>query len=165
MKKRRAKSGVTIIELVITIVIVGVLVGSSSMFIKETMDIWRFMSFRNEVVGRGRLALARMVREIRRVRDTVSVITATSSQFRFYDSSDTDIAFLLSGTNLMRNSTMLAQGVSGLTFTYYDANGASITSPAVSPNETTIKVIKISFTVTYGTQTKTVTAQVYPRNL
>lgn len=155
----------TLIELIMVIVIVGVLTAASSMYIKETMDLWRFLSFRNEVVSQVRLALIRMQREIRLVKDDLSVLTATASRFRFIDLHDNTIDYQLSGSNLMRNSDILAANVTSLTFTYYNNTNTLISTPLVSPNLTDIYRIGITLVIWSGNQTKTLFSQVYPRNL
>lgn len=157
--------GVTLIELIMVITIVGILTTVSSMYIKETIDLWRFLSFRSEAVAQGRLALLRMAREIRQIQNDASVRIAETSRFQFDDMSAAMITYELSGSNLLRNSDILASGVSGLTFTYYDTSNQEIASPDVSPNPTNIYRIDISVTIESGGQTKALRTQVYPRNL
>ena len=175
MKKNRIK-GLTLVELIIVITIVGILAGASSMYIKETIDMWRFMTFRSEIVSQGRLAVMRMAREIRQVRDGFSVYNTTNAnQFSFTDVHETDdrrIAFRLTGTQLKRtlidtdgnqtNDDTLASGVTSLVFVYYDKTGQAIT-PVFSP--TNIYWVKMSVVLSSGTQSKTLTIMVHPRNL
>lgn len=162
MKKLKNK-GVTLIELIMVITIVGILTTASSLYIKETIDLWRFLSFRSEAVAQGRTALLRMEREIRQIRDNAAVIAASVSQLRFFDINNIDINFNLSGGDLMRNADILASGVNGLTFTYFNSANQAI-SPIVSPT-TDIYRIDISVTIQSGGQSKTLRTQAYPRNL
>lgn len=152
--------GVTLIELIMTITIVGILTAVSSLYIKETIDLWRFLSFRSEAVAQGRTALFRMEREIRQIRDNAAVIAASVSQLRFFDINNVDINFTLSGGDLMRNADILASGASDLTFTYYNSANQAIVNPT-----TDIYRIDISVTIQSGGQSKTLKTQVYPRNL
>lgn len=171
LKSFKSSKSVTLIELVMLIVIVGILAGVSSMYIKETIDLWRFLSYRSEVVAQGRLAVMRMEREIRQVRDKDSILTANSSRFRFIDRSATTIDYQLSGNNLMRNTDVLATGVTGLTFCYYDNNNQSACAPTAacscSPvsDTTVIYRIVIKMDISAGNETKHLETQVYPRNL
>lgn len=162
---RTHNKAVTLIELIMVITIVGILTTVSSMYIKETIDLWRFLSFRSEIVSQGRLALLRMTREIRQIKDANSVTTATASAFSFTDINNNPIGFSLSANNLLRNTDILAGGASNLTFTYYDSANQQIAVPVVSPNPTNIYRIDISATIAAGGQTKTLRTQVYPRNL
>ncbi|OGX31978.1 MAG: hypothetical protein A3D27_01995 [Omnitrophica WOR_2 bacterium RIFCSPHIGHO2_02_FULL_46_37] len=162
---RHKAKAVTLIELIMAITIVGILTTAASMYIKETIDLWRFVTFRSEVAAQVRTALIRMGREIRQLKDALSVYTATAGRFRFDDINANNIDYQLSGSNLMRNADILAGGVSGLSFTYYDADNNAITAPLVSPSNTDIRRINISLSIQSGTQSKTLTTQVYPRNL
>ena len=94
----------------------------------------------------------RMTREIRTVRDDASVATASSGQFRFIDAGDKDITYSLSSTNLNRTengtANLLAENVSSIAFTYYDAGGTAIPAPTVSPSATDIRRVRINLTLT-----------------
>ncbi|MFA6217422.1 MAG: prepilin-type N-terminal cleavage/methylation domain-containing protein [Candidatus Omnitrophota bacterium] len=167
------KKAVTLIELVTVMVIVGVLTATSSLYVKGVIDLWRFISFRSESVSQGRMALMRMSREMRQIKDALSVYTAGSSEFRFMDVSDTMIRYRFSGNALIRGSNtienVLVSGLSAVTFTYYNANNAPIASPLLNPQESDIYRIKIAMVfVSSGsdrTLDKTVTAQIFFRNL
>lgn len=173
MSKKNQK-GVTIIELIMAIVIVGALVGGSAMYIKEIIGLWRFLSFRSEAVSQARIALVRISREIRQAN---SINTAQSSRINFgaadlgeddVDLLDDTVEFYLNNSNELRrvfNSDnsgqgyVLASGVSGPIFVYYDAD------KAVTAQIDRIKMISITLTVTAATQSKTLRTLVYPRNL
>ena len=162
---QKSRRGFTLIELIMVIIIVGVLTGISSLYIKETIDLWRFLTFRNEVISQERIALMRMSREIRQIKDAYSITSANAQQFQFTDSNSAPIGYLLSGSNLLRNADVLAERVSALTFTYYNKTNQIIATPQVAPNKTDIYLININMTVQSGTQSKTLKTQVYPRNL
>ena len=160
--------GVTLIELVMVIVVAGILAGSSSMFIKETIDLWRFLSFRSEVVSQERMALMRMGRETRQIKNKASIAAAEVARFGFHDSNENDIEYQFASGNLTRKSgvnptDILVSNVSSLTFTYYDVNSQVLVNPTLTP-ETNIRRILITLTVGAGLQSKTLKMQVYPRN-
>lgn len=163
--ERLGRKGITIIEFIIVISIVGILAAVSSLYISETINLWQFLSFRNELVSQERMALMRMVREIRQINDDFSVITANAARFQFDDINDNRIDYRLQGVDLMRNTDVLISGVDSLAFTYYDENNTVIGAPVVSPGRTNIYRIEITLTVRFGNQSKTLTSRVYPRNL
>ena len=154
--------GTTLIELIMVITIVGVLVGVSSMYIKETIDLWSFLSFRTEAVAKQRMSLMRMAREMRQIKSNATIYNATATQFRFQDMNNATIEYILNATNVMRNADILVNNVNNLTFSYYDVNNTVVAVPVV--NLTSIRRISINMTVQSGNRTKTVATQVYPRN-
>lgn len=159
--------GFTIIEIIMAIVIVGILAGASSMYIMETVNLWRFLSFRNESVSQGRAAMVRMAREIRGL---ASITTAGPSELQFDDLAGTTINYQLSGGNILRNARVLANDAQNLQFCYYNSNSSPACSPLCSCSVDSadlndIKRISIELTVQSGSQTKTLRTQIWPRNL
>jgi prepilin-type N-terminal cleavage/methylation domain-containing protein len=157
--------GLTLIETVMTIAIVGILAGGSMFYIRQVIDLWDFISFRSEIVSQGRMALMRMSREIRQIRNSTSILNANSNRFRFGDVNDVIIDYYFSGSSLMRNSDTQASGVRRVVFTYYNQTSQEIAVPLVSPQNTDIRRVKILLEIFSGSQNKTVETQVWPRNL
>lgn len=164
MKKNK---GFTLVELVIVITIVGISAVTIGTILLGTVKAWTFKFNRSDILWDGRLAINRIAREIRTVRDNASVTTASSSQFRFIDAGNVDITYSLSSTNLNRTengtANLLAENVSSLSFTYYDAVGAVIPSPTVSP-VTNIKRVRINLTLIKNGQTFYLQSDSMPRN-
>ena len=164
MKK---ENGFTLIEVIIVITIVGIVSVIIGSMLLGVVKAWTFKINRNDILWDGRLAINRMTREIRTVRNDASVTTASSSQFRFIDSANIDITYSLSSTNLNRTengtANLLAENVSSLSFTYYDAAGTVIPSPTVSPT-TDIKRVRINLTLTKNGQTFYLQSDNMPRN-
>jgi prepilin-type N-terminal cleavage/methylation domain-containing protein len=158
-------NGVTLIELIIVITVVGILAAGSASYISGIVDSWTFLSFRSDVVSQSRLALSRMTREMRDIKNSTAVLFATGTYLRFIDSSNATINYTVTSNNLMRNSDVLAAGVSRLAFTYYDKTKTVIPAPIVAPSNTDIYMIGISLNVTSGSESKSVGTRVFPRNL
>lgn len=168
----RRRKGVTIIELIMGIVIVGTLAGISSMYIKQVMDLWNFINFREETSSQGSAALIRIARELRQA---TGITTADAANLIFSadldaDGTDDSVQYLRNaGSELRRifNSNgqgdILSSGINSLDFTYYDGNNAALARPVADPSE--IKRIKINLTMQSGSQTKTLKTQIWPRNL
>jgi len=164
MKKEK---GFTLIEIIIVITIVGIVSVIIGSMLLGVVKAWTFKINRNDILWDGRLAINRMTREIRTVRNDASVTTASSSQFRFIDSANIDITYSLSSTNLNRTengtANLLAENVSSLGFTYYDAAGTVIPSPTVSLT-TDIKRVRINLTFAKNGQTFYLQSDSMPRN-
>ena len=164
MKRR----GFTLIELIVVITIVGIIAGVVGFVLFGAVDAWTFRFKRAGLLSDGRLAINRMVREIREVKDLTSVITANTSQFRFKDTDDTDITYSLNGSDLDRTedaaTNTLAENVSTLSFTYYDSNGSAISTPVVSPSATDIRRVLIDLTLTKDGEDVYLESESVPRN-
>jgi len=153
MKKDK---GFTLVELVIAIIIIGITASTVGFMMLGVIKAWTFKFNRSDILWDGRLALGRMTREIREVRNTTSVTTASSSQFRFFDTGGADITYSLSSTDLNRTENgipnLLAENVSNLAFTYYNLSGTVILAPTVSPSATNIRRVRIDLTLTKNGQ-------------
>ncbi len=164
-RKGRGSEGVTLIEMAMVIVIISVLVGGLGWFIVRAVDTWIFVNFRSDIVSQGSIAMDRMVREILQLKDDKSVFTATSNDFKFDDVDDNSIEYKVSGTTLLRNNYVIANGLQSLEFKYYDVNGNELSSPDVSPNSTDIWRVVVKMTFQKGNEQATLQSQSHPRNL
>ena len=164
----KAKGGFTLIELVIVITIVGIAASIIGAMLLGTINAWTFKVNRYDLLWDGRLALDRMTREIRAIKNTTSVTTASSAQFRFINTGNVDITYSLSSTNLNRtengSANLLAENVSSLAFTYYDANGNTIATPTVSPSATNIRRVRINLTLTKNGENVYLQSDSSPKN-
>ena len=165
LQVRTKQCGVTLIELVMVIAIVGILAAMSSGYINQVISTWQTVSFRMETVSQMRIALDRMSRDMRQVKNSTSVLLAGANVFRFVAGDDTMVTYNISGTNVLRNNAVLAAGASRLGFTYYDAAGSLLVNPDVSPDKTDIRRITITLEIRSSVENKTMAVQVYPRNL
>lgn len=184
LNKIRSKRGFTLIELVMVIVIVGTLTSVSSMYIRETINLWRMLSFRNEVISIGRMALKRMAREMRQMKlrtqsyEPIQEAQAGQLRFVFKDGAvETDVQYSLSGTDLMRNNItvsnndILAKNITGLQFCYYNktngnacASGALCACTVPTANLADIYRIVVKMDIS-SVENKHLETQVFPRNL
>jgi len=163
----RNESGITLIELVLSIVLIGIIgIVAASAFMFSTQSVLTGNNVR-EATQVNRIAMDRMVREIRNVEDNTSVVAAGASTFTYVDTGGSNISFTLAGTNLNRVSATtdtLAANVSGLTFTYLDNTGTPIGAPAVSPAATNIWWVQIALTVGTGSSAVQFRSRVHPRS-
>lgn len=156
--------GFTLIELIIVVMITGIIAAGSSRLLLQ--------GFRGYFTGRnivnaseqGSVALERMTREMRGVASPGSISVATTSQFTFTDINGNTISYYVSGTQLMRSFNAvaypLADNIGGLTLTYYNSAGTSITTPISN-----IRYIAITLNISFPTFNYNLYASVYPWNL
>lgn len=165
----RRKRGFSLIELIMAIMILGIIAGVGAPLIIEVSEAWIFQTQRKELSESARIAMDRMIREIRRILDRASVITANSTTFQFIDIDNRNITFGISGTVLTRSVNgipyRLASNISSLSFTYYDSAGAVIATPTLNPAQTDIRRIAIDLTFSLGNQQLSFSSSVSPRRL
>ncbi|MEI8012419.1 MAG: type II secretion system protein [Candidatus Omnitrophota bacterium] len=165
MKKNTA---FTLIELVMVIVLVGIIFGVTAPLMLEVGRNWQLAQGRNELCESAKVAMDRMVREIRQVKDKTSVITATAVTFKFIDVDNNTITFSTASGHLMRTvgttANQLADNVTAVSFTYYNASESVIASPSVNPSATNIARIVIGLTLSSGSSLS-LESGVVPRSL
>ncbi len=146
MHKRKTGhcQGFTLIEMIFVIVIMGIIAAIGARVIGTGFRA--YFTNQNIVIAdaQGRLAIERFIRDVHAVNSSSSFITTTSTQLSFVNVNGDTVTYSLSGNQLQRNGIPLADGISSLTFGYYDGNGAVTT---IASN---INYINITLGVTYG---------------
>jgi|GEM_PF-5969430 len=144
------RSGVTLIELLIALLIVGIISLGLTFMLTQGLKVWTGGTRRTDIVDRGRIALDRLSRELRQAeRFTITTMNNTDIEFNVVLSGMTYIvAYKFSNGALWRsektNATAandfisLANYVNNLTFTYYDKTGAETSST------TAVRTVRVS---------------------
>jgi prepilin-type N-terminal cleavage/methylation domain-containing protein len=152
--------GFTLIELVMVLTImsvISVVVGKSLFEAFQT-----FITAQNalEVDWNGFIALQRINNDVHTIRSAASIATISAANFVFTDISGTSVQYQLTGSNLMRNSQILADGIQSLSFTYSDKNGSVTATPSLVRYVTiTVTPIEGNLTLPFTTVAAT---RVYP---
>ena len=123
---------------------------------------------RKEALDQARIAMERMTREIRNLRDSDDVIASSTSQFNFTDVNGSNIDFNYSSPNITRNSATLATNITSFSFAYIRADGTSDASFVDSDPDnpaTDAKRIRITVTAMVSNEPVTLQSEVWPRNL
>ena len=167
--------GFTLIEMIMVITLLGIVAAIIAIPFLQGVKGWFDATTREGITQSGRIGIERMTREIRNTARTaanapcISAVALTS--FTFSDSSGdltncNSITFSLSGTNLLRcpdpacaTQFTLADNVTLLTFTYYDANN----TPGASAANT--RRISIEIESTKGGETLRKYSEVYLSNM
>lgn len=147
-------AGFTLLELTMVIVLLAIIAGATVPLMFKIIDGWGIARQQNDISESARLAMDRMIREIRQIKDTNSITTAGADIFQFVDTNNNTVRFDLVSNTLRRSQAgavyNLADNVTALSFTYYDGSDAVIASPTVSPSVTNIKRIVVSLTINSG---------------
>ena len=163
-QRSNAASGFTLIEAVMGMVLLSAISISAILFVKPILEIAVQKQFTNGIAYEGHLAIMKMTRDISQLRDNQSVDAASVSLFQFDNVNNENIVFTTSSGLLTRNGVKMAEGVTALQFTYFDADNAEIETPELIPT-TDIDHLEILLSVTLGGNARTWRVQVKPRNL
>lgn len=168
----RNSKGFTIIELVITMVLIGIVAYIAADAMSTGFKAFFVTDNRKEALDQARLAMERMTREIRNTRGSSDISTADATTFTFTDISGTTITFTLNAGNINRTSgttNTLATGISNSTlpsgiFSYTLTTGA-VTQTPTPAERLLIKRIKIDFKATTNNENVALQSEVWLRNL
>lgn len=158
--------GFTLVEIIITIVIVAIIAGIAAMIIAQGVRGYSAEQSRSDVHYQARLAVERMAREIRLVRSQTAadITTMNPTLFQYTDIMGNQMGFRLNGNNVERTQDnavtwqALASNATALTFTYLQQDG--VTAAAA----TNLWYVVIDVTDTQGAETLEIRTSVHPMN-
>ena len=165
--------GFTLIEAIITIVIVGILSSIAALIILEGVKASAKEENLSGVHYQARIAMERMAREIRLIRTQTAgdIPTMAATDLIFCDVTGKAVEFQLAGSVLNRResatcsplawggwNTLASGGVNPLTFTYLDSTGAGGATAA------NLWFVDISLTDTQGSDSLPMRSRVHPMN-
>lgn len=137
IQSQQKKKGFSIIELIFTIVIIALVLGIGGLVVSNILNSWHLVTTKKKLLFNGRVALNRMVREIRHI---VLIHECTEERLEFdanvpYRASPVRISYSEAGAdNALRrrenNGTNfdLAHHLRTLRLSYFDANHDDIFS-------------------------------------
>lgn len=166
---KKNSKGFTLIEIVITIVIVGIISGIAAVIIAQGVRSYSDEQDRSDMRYRAGLALERMSREIRMIRSAsaADIPIMTGSILRYTDINGAAMGFRLNAGAIERTEdngatwNPLATNITapgGNLFTYLDSAGS------VTGSQASLWFVQIEFTATQGAETETFRSSVHPRN-
>ena len=141
------------------ITLTGILAALGAQMLGKTLQSFVFSKDVTKGDWQARVALERLTRDLRMVRAPANLTVVPATAITFSDTDGNNVNYSLSGSNLMRNTQALADGISGLAFTYLRSDG---NAAAASASE--VYYITVSFDVSRSTATTSLRATVHPRN-
>ena len=159
------EKGLTLIEVIVTLVLVGITAALAGMWIVSVANGYIFAKMNMGTTQKAQLAMTRLTKEFKAI-SAVTAWPAGGITYTRADISSGSLAgqtVLLSGSVLQLNGNTLTDGVSAFTLAYCDN-----TSCAASWTDATSRFIEITLTLTGADNvqsTSTFTQRVAPRNL
>jgi prepilin-type N-terminal cleavage/methylation domain-containing protein len=159
--------GFTLVEVVITIVIIGIIFAIAAMIILQGVRAYSKEQNLTDAHYQARLAMERMSREIRTIRSTNAAdITAfTAVNLQFTDMSGAALGFQWTSPTLNRfngvGNDVLAKGISAFSFSYYKNDNTVAVLPADLP---LLWFIDIAITSQQGSDALQMRTRIHPMN-
>ena len=137
--------GFTLIEIIITITLISILSVIVSRVLINNFKAILTYQYASEVDWQLLVGMERIVNDIRSIRSFSDVTTISANSFTFTDYNGNAITYSLSGSSLMRNATMLANNITGLTFTYLNSSGVTTATASA------VRYVTVTLSATVGT--------------
>lgn len=164
--------GFSLIELVMVILLLGIIAGVIAMPLMEGTKGWFQATTREGITESGRIAIERMMREIRntarKADNTPCISAATATSIRYCDFGNLTTTFSRAGASapytVQRNGVDLVNDVTSLDINYYNRTNGEMTRPVTFPNITSITRVSIEIVSTKGGETTRKYSEVYLPN-
>lgn len=158
----RKQDGFTLIELIMTIVIVGIISFIAAQMFLFGFDGYQVVAEREGNLEDGRFALHMLERDLRGWASRDGLVP-DASRLEFKDLNDQTIIYEFIGDKLYRNTYLVSENLEQFEFSYLRSDGQKIASPADSI--AFIWSVSVKVGVRKGTNVITLQTQVHPRNL
>ncbi len=152
--------GFSLLEMVLVIVLMALLAGLGSRLLSVGFDSYFTARDHSDADWQGRYAWQRLSRELRTVRSpsAADLVMAPANQVTFTTLAGDTVSYALAGNTLNRNGIPLADGISGLSFSYLQRDGKSVAADA-----TQVFYIVVDYSVARSGNNYSVRALVRPR--
>jgi prepilin-type N-terminal cleavage/methylation domain-containing protein len=173
--KNPGEQGFTLIEIVITIVLVSIIGGLGALIVMQGLRSYSAEDTRSEVLYQARFTTERIAREARLIRDATAtnLLTMTPTDLAFCDVTGKAVEFQMSGTTVSRRESAacsplvwggwntLASSIDPATssFSYFQQDGAT-----AAGNATEVWFVMIRIAATQGSESLALQTRVHPMN-
>ena len=165
--KRPRSAGFTLIEIVITIVLIGIIASIAAMIILQGVRAYSDEQGRSDVHYQARIAVERVAREARMIRTCADISGPAnpSATLSFTDINGVAVVFNVAAGTLSRGPDILATGVTSATpFRFLNRLGNQSVTCADPDPDLNIWFVEIDVTSTQGAESLQMRTRVHPRN-
>jgi prepilin-type N-terminal cleavage/methylation domain-containing protein len=161
-ERRRGETGFTLIELIVTIVVTAVLAGFTAHLLTSGVDTYEYLNVRKEGLESSRMALQRIVKEMRQAADPAVIQKATPDSLRYLNIDNQSMQVRYANQSILLNGQVLIDQVSQFQLTFFDGNGAQLAFPITN----TANIWRIRLAFVYSAEGEPIALQqdIVPRN-
>lgn len=154
--------GVTLLELIMVMVIIGILAGFVSNFVFYEINMYDKLTNQTEGLQISRNALRMMARDIRHIMAADSIFLASDDSIRFDNVDDVTVSYKFTNGQILKNGDPLMNSVDDVQFQYFNSSDTSLPTPVA--NTSAIRSIGVALITTLDGQSFTLSAKIQPRN-
>ena len=173
--KNYIKPGFTLIELVVSILIMGIIGLLATRMLFQGADIYFQQTGRQKLTSQARMSFSTIMKDIRNQVSASSFYLTSSDTLMLLDAADQNRKYCIrdNGNLIMvknSNSYTLADSISAAktNFSYYDNNFTSVTPSAgntlTESEASNVRLTKVDIFFTRGTDTLDLSSYAYPHN-
>jgi prepilin-type N-terminal cleavage/methylation domain-containing protein len=156
------EAGFTLMELILTIVIAGMLAGFSAQMLVAGADTFDYLTVRKEGLEDSRIAMQRIVKEVRQALDPGMIQKATADSLRYTNVNNQSVQVRYINQSISLNGQALIDHVSQFNLRFFDGSGAQLAFPI--SNTANIWRIRVSFVYSNDGQSMSLQQDIVPRN-
>ncbi len=150
-------------EVVIVMVVAGLILASSSTFMKTNVESYVMIKNSKESLQSGRIGFNRLIAELNRIERSLDIDWGYSGSVQFsIGVAWTGIEYAYSSGALKRESVVLVSGVTSFSLQYFNRSGDELYSFASRRSD--IWSIRITMVMGEGDQQFTFRSYIHPRN-
>ena len=162
-KALQNQNGLTLLEIIFVIVIFAIISVFIGQILNSGTQVAQNATGNDEGFQLARLALQRIVREVRQLKNENSILSAVASSLQFIDLDDNQITIAYAAGKIAINNDIVAENVTSFSFEYYNKAGSELSAPVGTPSS--IWTIKINQVLQTQERTISLSTFVFPRNL
>jgi len=163
-KIKKSKSGFSLVELIVVLVIASIIVGILARFLIHGVNSYFFLDKSKEVMRNARLSIHFMNRDFRQIKQTGGILLAQPDRFKFVNYNDKQIEYKSFNDEIKRNGNLLADDISSFEFKYMRIDGGYLVSPVTSDSLDFIWNVEAEFEIANEVHQRRFLVLVHPRN-
>ncbi|MCG8605870.1 prepilin-type N-terminal cleavage/methylation domain-containing protein [bacterium] len=159
---RLCERGITLVELVAVIVIVGIVAGLASDMIFYEIKMYDVLSSRKKGLQNSRITIQMIARDLRQIKSQADILQASADSVRFNRVDDVSRSYKFENEEILQNDDVMMNSVDSFQLTYITGAGDTLNTPITDPTQ--IRSIGLKLTTVVDGESIESKILVTPRN-